>query len=382
MSLPIETNNLIKRYGNKIALNNVTLRIEAPKIIGLVGRNGAGKTSFLKTCAGLLRPTAGEIRVWGEPPFDNLRVLSQLAFIGEETQYDNRLRVKEIMELGAIYYRNWDQDLAGKLLKRFELDPDLKYKSLSLGMKTKFKVIMGLASRVPLVLFDEPTLGMDAVARKEFYHALINDYSEYPRAFILSGHLPGEVENLIEEAIRFVFVAGLLLINALFEGEGRNLKARFAFPINRKIYILAGFMAMLRDTAGLLMATTICTAVEMVMVKVTKVFRPELIIINTVGRTDYWDGLWISFSIIAFCYALCFVFGIYLAKARIKTPIVLGVLLVLFTSRYFHFGIDGLFLKAVMQGGAASLPGFCGKIWLLTIVAYCLAYLPLRRLEV
>jgi ABC-2 type transport system ATP-binding protein len=61
MSLPIETNNLIKRYGNKIALNNVTLRIEAPKIIGLVGRNGAGKTSFLKTCAGLLRPTAGEI---------------------------------------------------------------------------------------------------------------------------------------------------------------------------------------------------------------------------------------------------------------------------------------------------------------------------------
>lgn len=201
MSLPIEINGLIKRYGSKVALNDITLRVEAPKIIGLIGSNGAGKTSLLKTCAGLLRPTAGELRVWGEPPFDNLRVLYRLVFIGEETQYDERLKLKEIMELGAIYYQDWDQTLAGKLLNRFELDPALRYKSLSLGMKTQFKVIMGLASRVPLVLFDEPTLGMDAAARKEFYHALINEYSEYPRTFMLSSHLPGEVENLIEEVI-------------------------------------------------------------------------------------------------------------------------------------------------------------------------------------
>jgi ABC-2 type transport system ATP-binding protein len=114
MSLPIETNGLVKRYGNKIALNNITLRIETPKIIGLVGSNGAGKTSFLKTCAGLLRPTDGELRVWGEPPFDNLRVLSRLVFIGAETQYDDRLRLKELMELGncgcglgSLFYSPW-----------------------------------------------------------------------------------------------------------------------------------------------------------------------------------------------------------------------------------------------------------------------------------
>lgn len=182
--------------------------------------------------------------------------------------------------------------------------------------------------------------------------------------------------------IGFVIVAGLLLINAFFEGESRNLKTRFAFPINRKIYLLAVFIAMLHDTAGLLMATTICTAVEMLMVKVTKMFQPGLIIINTIGMTDYWAGFWLSFSIIAFCYALCFVFSIYLAKARVKTPIVLGVVLVLVTSRYFHFGIDGFFLKLVTQGVASSLAVFYVEIWLLTIVAYLLAYLPLRRMEV
>jgi ABC-2 type transport system ATP-binding protein len=201
MNYPIEAIGLMKHYGKQTGLNQVTVNIAGEKIIGLIGRNGAGKTSFLRICAGLLRPNAGEIRVWGEQPFDNLRVLSRLIFIGEETHYGNQLKLKEVMNLGAIYFPNWDQAFADKVMKRFQLDPAARYKHLSLGTKTQFKVLMGLASRVPLVLFDEPTLGMDAAVRKEFYNILVSDYSERPRTIVISTHLPDEVENLVEEVL-------------------------------------------------------------------------------------------------------------------------------------------------------------------------------------
>lgn len=201
MNPAIETSGLTKRYGIRTALNDVTIKIGAQKIVGLIGRNGAGKTTFLKICAGLLRPTAGELRVWSERPFDNMKALSQLVFIGEETNYDEGLKLIDLFGLGSIYYAGWDQALAEKLLQCFEFSPNLKYKSLSLGMKTQFKLIMGFCSRAPLVLFDEPTLGLDMAVRKEFYHVLISDYSEHPRTFILSSHLPDEVENLIEEVV-------------------------------------------------------------------------------------------------------------------------------------------------------------------------------------
>ena len=201
MSDVIVCNDLTKKYKEKTALDNFSTVIGENKIIGLVGRNGAGKTTFLKTCAGYLLPTSGSIKILGQEPFDNLDVLTNLVFIDEEVQFQESVRLKDLLKLGGIYYRNWDSTFAWKLLKYFGLNEKLKYKKLSRGMKTQFNVIMGLACRAPVTLMDEPTLGLDAAVRKEFYNILMKDYLEHPRTFIISSHLMNEIENLLDEMI-------------------------------------------------------------------------------------------------------------------------------------------------------------------------------------
>lgn len=200
MSL-IECVNLTKEYKDTLALNNFNCKIDENKIIGLIGRNGAGKTSLLKICAGYIRPTSGEINIFGEKVFDNLNVLGNMIFIDEEIQYDNNLRLIDIMTLGKAYYKNWDDNFAKKMLQFFGLNEKKKYKKLSRGMKTQFNIIMGISSRMPLTLFDEPTLGLDAAFRKEFYNILLKDYMNHPRTIIISSHLLNEIENLLEEIV-------------------------------------------------------------------------------------------------------------------------------------------------------------------------------------
>ncbi|MCX7710081.1 MAG: ABC transporter ATP-binding protein [Clostridia bacterium] len=197
----IECRKLSKQFGSKTALKELSFTVNDNKIIGFIGRNGAGKTTFLKTCAGFLKPTSGELTLWGEKVFDNLNVISNITFIDEEIQYEKEWELGKILMLGSLYYKHWDHVYAQKLLKHFELNEKLKYSKLSRGMKTQFNIIMGLASRSPLTLMDEPTLGLDAAVRKEFYSILLKDYAENPRTILISSHLLSELENLLEEIV-------------------------------------------------------------------------------------------------------------------------------------------------------------------------------------
>jgi hypothetical protein len=180
-----------------------------------------------------------------------------------------------------------------------------------------------------------------------------------------------------------VMIGGpVLWISALFEGERRNLNSMLVFPLNRKIFLIGGFMAMLRDTASILAGVSIFAALEILTAQIIKFFRPELVLNNLVNLTNYWDGLWISFSIFALVYAICYCLGVYLTRAKMKTTAALGILVVLFTNRYINFSIDTVFLKTV-HGliMAESLPIFHLKTWSFVGLVYLLAYLPLRRLE-
>jgi ABC-2 type transport system ATP-binding protein len=201
MSEAISCNALIKRYKGKTALDALTLSIEENKIVGLIGRNGAGKTTFLKTCAGFIKPTAGEIKVFGMRPFDRIETSSETLYIDETMQYDDSFRLEDILEICRICYKNWDAEFAKKLIKHFEINVKSKYTKLSLGIKTQFGMILGLASRSRLTLLDEPTLGLDAAARRDFNKILMDDYIRFPRTFIISSHLMTEMENLFEEMI-------------------------------------------------------------------------------------------------------------------------------------------------------------------------------------
>jgi len=197
----VECKMLTRKFSKITVLDSLTFSLDENKIIGLIGRNGAGKSTFLKICAGLIRPTSGDIRVFGEKVFDNINVLSRLVYIYDDMKFNDYLKLSDILELGPMYHKNWDSDLALRLMKLFGLKDRVKYSKLSRGMKSMFNIVVGLSSQAQLTLLDEPTLGLDAAVRKDFYRILLTDYMEHPRTIIISSHLLGELENLLEEII-------------------------------------------------------------------------------------------------------------------------------------------------------------------------------------
>jgi ABC-2 type transport system ATP-binding protein len=201
MAATLVTKSLRKEYPSKVALRDMDITLGGDGIVGLIGRNGAGKTTLLKILAGYIRPTSGDVRIFSAPVFDNLNVLSRLVFIDEEMQFDRNFRLRDILRVCQIHYANWDAGFAQRLLAFFKLDTRKAYRQLSRGMKTQFNIIVGLAARAPVTLLDEPTLGLDAAVRKEFYDIMLSDYLENPRTIIISSHLLGEMENLLGEII-------------------------------------------------------------------------------------------------------------------------------------------------------------------------------------
>lgn len=195
----IECRDLTKAFGGTKALNNLSFKLEDNKITGLIGRNGAGKTTLLKIIAGLMKETSGEIKVFSENPYNNLMVSANTIFLHDQMNLPTALNLRETLEVGASFYGNWDSELANRLFEYFSFNPLQHYNGLSKGMKSTFNMIIGLSARCPLTIFDEPTTGMDAAVRKDFYRALLKDYIANPRTIIISSHHLNEIEDLLED---------------------------------------------------------------------------------------------------------------------------------------------------------------------------------------
>jgi ABC-2 type transport system ATP-binding protein len=193
------------------AVHDVSFNLEANKIYGLLGRNGAGKTTIMHILTAQLFATSGEMKVFGEAPYENHKVLSQMCFIKESQKYPTNFRIVDVMEIAASIYPNWDKEFAYSLIEEFRLPIKKRIKKLSRGMLSSVGIVVGLASRTPLTIFDEPYLGLDAVARALFYDRLIEDYAENPRTIILSTHLIDEVSQLLEHIL--IIDNGQLILN-------------------------------------------------------------------------------------------------------------------------------------------------------------------------
>lgn len=197
----VECSNLCKSYKTQNAINKLSFEIHENRITGLIGRNGAGKTTLLKLIAGFLKPTEGRVAVFAQNPFDNLSVSSNMIFIDDNMLFPTSLSLAEILEAVGSFYKNWDHELAKRLLDYFSLNPRQSHNRLSKGTRSTFNAVVGLAAHCPLTIFDEPTTGMDSAVRKDFYRALIKDYINYPRTIILSSHLLSEIEDLLEDVL-------------------------------------------------------------------------------------------------------------------------------------------------------------------------------------
>lgn len=197
----IEVSHLTKRYTDTLALDDVSVAFRENAIYGLLGRNGAGKTTLMTLLTAQNFPTSGQVRVFGEDPYENAAVLQRICFVREGQRYPDDALPSHAFRVARLFFPNWSQDLADDLVSAFGLPLKTRIKKLSRGQLSAVGVIIGLASRAELTFFDEPYLGLDAVARQVFYDRLLEDYAEHPRTVILSSHLIDEVSNLLERVV-------------------------------------------------------------------------------------------------------------------------------------------------------------------------------------
>lgn len=197
----ITCHQLTKAYGSFKALDHLSLTVMENKITGLIGRNGAGKTTLLNILAGYSQETTGDVKVFSERPYNNLFVSANTILIHDQMKFPDTLPLMDILQEAGRFYENWDMAFAKRLLNYFDFNERQVHSSLSKGKKSTFNIILGLASRCALTLFDEPTSGMDAAVRKDFYRALLKDYLAHPRSIIISSHHLDEIEELLEDVL-------------------------------------------------------------------------------------------------------------------------------------------------------------------------------------
>jgi len=207
--------NVTLKFRKSEALKDISLTFDPGKIYGLIGRNGAGKTVLLSLLAAFREPTTGQVEIDGEPVFENADKMQQVSFIytkNYEEEYEN---IPLILKFSERYRPNYDKDYAYRLLKRFKLPLDKPINKLSKGMQAALNVVIGLASRTPLTIFDEVYLGMDAPTRVIFYEELLADHIKHPRTFILSTHLVSEMDYLFDHVV--IIHEGRLLLDNDYE---------------------------------------------------------------------------------------------------------------------------------------------------------------------
>ena len=197
----LEINNLSKSYGKTRVLTNINLELEENKIYGLLGRNGVGKTTLLSIISNLIKKDSGDLKINGDDIFENSKVVENICFVREKGIPVDDDKVKRIFTIAKILYKDWDEEYKNYLVKEFNININKRYYKLSRGNQTLVGLIIGLASRSKLTIFDEPSLGLDAAVRYKFYNLLLEDVEKSPRTVIISTHLIDEVTNLFEEVI-------------------------------------------------------------------------------------------------------------------------------------------------------------------------------------
>lgn len=183
---------------DKTALDGAELHIQFGRIVGLLGPNGSGKTTLIKLANGLLQPTAGSIRIAGMVPGADTKAI--VSYLPDADWLPDWMRVEQLVEMFRDFYADFDTVKAGEMLKRLELDPRAKLKTLSKGNKEKVQLILAMSRDAKLYLLDEPIGGVDPAARDYILSTILNHYSR-DATIILSTHLIRDIEPVLDEAV-------------------------------------------------------------------------------------------------------------------------------------------------------------------------------------
>ena len=197
----LDIRSLTRTFGRSVALDDVSFTVPDDSICGLLGRNGAGKTTIMSIVAGQDRPTSGSVTVFGERPFENESILAKISFVRDNQRYPDRYRLHHVLRIAPDFAPNWSSEVADELVDGFRIPAKTPIKKFSRGELSSVAIVLGLASRAPLTLLDEPYLGLDVTARALFHDMLLRDYTAHPRTVVLSTHLIEESEALFDHVL-------------------------------------------------------------------------------------------------------------------------------------------------------------------------------------
>ena len=206
-----------RRFGRTVALAGLDLAVEPGTVMGLIGRNGAGKTTALRLAHGVLFPDAGRVRVLGlDPVEDGLEVRTRVSLLTEESSLYPWMTVEEILRFGAGLHPHWDRDLADSLARRLDLETSAKISTLSRGTRAKVSLVLAVACRPQLLLLDDPTAGLDPLVRREVLEGVLEAVPSEGGAVVYASHLVHDVERVADHVA--VLDRGHLRLHGALEG--------------------------------------------------------------------------------------------------------------------------------------------------------------------
>lgn len=215
MDTLISAKSLSKYYGKNQVLDQVDLEVKRGRILGLIGHNGAGKTTALKCILGLA-PYEGQLSVLGfSPAKDRAKLMEQVCFIADTATLPRWINARRAIDFIEAVHPKFKREKAEAFLSETDIDPRKEVGKLSKGMVTQLHLALVMAIDVPLLVLDEPTLGLDILYRKRFYTSLLNDYFDQERTIVITTHQVEEIESLLTD---LVFIRqGKIILNTPME---------------------------------------------------------------------------------------------------------------------------------------------------------------------
>lgn len=221
----IKIENLKKSYGKKVVLDGISLSLGENQIIGLLGPNGCGKTTLIKTLTGLIKDYEGSILIDGEKP--GVHSKSIIAYLPEKSYLPDWMRPVDALKYFADFYEDFDTAKAEKMIRDFDLDMKQKIKTMSKGQQEKISLILVMSRRAKLYILDEPLGGVDPAARDAILSLIMNNYAEHSTV-LMSTHLIHDIEPVLDRAL--MISRGKLVLNADVEKikqEGKTVEDIF-----------------------------------------------------------------------------------------------------------------------------------------------------------
>lgn len=224
----IEVKNIVKKFDKFYAVNNLCCNIPDGSIFGIVGSNGAGKSTFLRMLAGVYRQNSGEITLDGKPIWENPSVKSQIVFVADEIFYLPNATMKRMASLYRAVYPDFDYDTFDNLMRVFNLDPKMNLSIFSKGMRRQASVILALSTRAKYFLFDETFDGLDPVMRNLVKKLICDEVAQRNATVIITSHSLRELEDICDQ-LALVHKGALVLQNDIQNLKTNQFKVQIAF---------------------------------------------------------------------------------------------------------------------------------------------------------